>query len=595
MPRSNKGRSSRAVLLPAFLLCLGFGAVAAQHARLATWQRSEQLELAREHGRLTHTIRIEARRGDILDRKGRVLARSESGWWMTLTPDLLTESPAFWMEVSEVAGLPADQGIGLVRRKGKGVEWQEALDADQRARLIQIARKYRVDGIGFRPAGVRTYPAGSALAPLLGFLDRNRPASGVELGYDQYLRGKDGVEVGYVDSSGRTIPWLEDPTQSSPVENGADVMLTIDRDLQTFASERLAEACEFHSAWQGVVIVMETRTGNVRAMATWPTFDPNDPIPARQRALRGETASPEINPAVSVILEPGSTFKVFTIALGMETGVLTEQSVVSCRGSIPVANHTIHCALHGPQGHGQVTPERCVEVSCNVASATWGMRIGYKSWYSFLGRLGILNKPAVSLPGELQGRFNWQEYNKPLQVATLAFGQSINVTPLMLTSAFTVFANDGVMVRPRLVERIGTREQPFPPATRVFRAVSARSVLAMMKRVVEGEHGTGRALKIEGVEIAGKSGTAQKRDPKTGKMSRSLYVSSFVGYVPGNSPDYTVLVMIDSPTKNGYYGAAVAGPVFRAVAEYLLRTGGADAEGGDKSDAVQGISSRTGA
>jgi cell division protein FtsI/penicillin-binding protein 2 len=582
-------------LVPSLALCLGFGAIGAQHARLATWERAEHLELAREHGRLMHKITIEARRGDVLDRRERALARSESGWWMTLTPALLTESPAFWMEVSEVTGLPADQGIALARRKAPGVEWQEALDADQRRRLIQIARKYRVDGIGFRPAGVRTYPAGSALAPLLGFLDGSRPACGVELGYDRYLRGKDGVEVGYVDRSGRTLPWLEDPTQSSPAEDGADVVLTIDRDLQTFASERLSEACEFHGAWQGVVIVMETGTGNVRAMATWPTFDPSDPIPARQRALRGETASPEINPAVSVILEPGSTFKVFTIALGMETGALTEQSVVSCRGSIPVANHRIHCALHGTAGHGQVTPERCVEVSCNVAAATWGMRIGYKSWYAFLERLGILEKPAVSLPGELQGRFNWQEYNKPLQVATLSFGQSINVTPLMLASAFTVFGNDGVMVRPRLVERIGNQEQPFPPATRIFRHETARSVLAMMKRVVQGEHGTGRALKIEGVEIAGKSGTAQKRDPKTGKMSRSLYVSSFVGYVPGNSPDYTVLVMIDSPTKNGYYGAAVAGPVFRAVAEYLLRSGGARTEGGEEIGAVQGTGSRSGA
>lgn len=594
MRRSNSG-GARVRVLPALVLCLGFGAVGAQHMRLATWQRGEHLDVAAGYDRLTHRVTIEARRGDILDRGERVLARSESGWWMTLTPSLLTESPAFWVEVSEVTGMPAEQGIALARRGGSGVEWQEPLDDNQRARLIEVARRYRVDGVGFRPAGVRTYPAGSALAPLLGFLDGGKPASGVELGFEQFLRGRDGVEVGFVDRRGRTLPWLEDRAQSSPVEDGDSVVLTIDRDLQTFASERLAEACEFHGAWQGAVIVMETRTGNVRAMATWPTFDPTDPVPARQRALRGETASPEINPAVAVVLEPGSTFKVFTIALGMETGALTERSVVSCSGSIPVANHTIHCALHGSAGHGQVTPERCIEVSCNVAAATWGMKIGYKSWYGFIERFGILEQPNVSLPGELKGQFNRQEYNKQLQVATVAFGQSLNVTPLMLASAFTVFGNDGVMVRPRLVERIGDAEQPFPPATRVFRVDTAQAVLGMMKRVVEGEHGTGRALKIEGVEMAGKSGTAQKRDPETGQMSRSLYVSSFVGYVPGNSPDYTVLVMIDSPTKNGYYGAAVAGPVFRAVAEYLLRSTSSREQGGERSGAVQGTGSRPGA
>lgn len=563
--------------------------------RLAGWQRSEHLHLAATFDRLTHRISIEARRGDVLDRAGRVLARSEAGWWMTLTPSLLTESPAFWVEVSEVTGMPAEQGMSLARRKGSGVEWQEPLDDSQRARLIKIAQQYRVDGIGFRSAGVRTYPAGSAFAPLLGFLDKGKPVSGIELGYDQHLRGRDGVEVGFVDRAGRTLPWLEDSAQSSPAEDGATVVLTIDRNLQTFASERLAETCEYHGAWQGVVIVMETRTGNVRAMATWPTFDPTDPVPARQRALRGETASPEINPSVAVILEPGSTFKVFTIALGLETGAITEHSVVSCRGSIPVADHTIHCALHDASGHGQVKPERCIEVSCNVAAATWGMRIGSKAWYSFIEKLGILERPGVSLPGELKGRFNWQEYNKQLQVATLAFGQSINVTPLMLASAFTVFGNDGVMVRPRLVDRIGEVKQPFPPATQVFRPETAHSVLAMMKRVVEGEHGTGRALKMEGVEIAGKSGTAQKRDPKTGKMSRSLYVSSFVGYVPGNSPDYMILVMIDSPTKNGYYGAAVAGPVFRAVAEFLLRSPSTIEQEGERSGAIQRSSGRPGA
>ncbi|MER3412723.1 MAG: hypothetical protein C4341_00480 [Armatimonadota bacterium] len=595
MQRSNRRGSSRDVLLPALLLCFGFGAVAAQHLCLATCQRSMQLDLAADHDRLTHRITIEARRGDILDRGERALARSEPGWWMTLTPSLLTESPAFWVEVSEVTGMPAEQGIEMVRRKGSGVEWEEPLDDNQRARLIEIARRYRVDGVGFRPAGVRTYPGGSALAPLLGFLDGGKPACGIELGYDKYLRGKDGVEVGFVDRSGQAIPWLEDHAQSSPAEGGATVVVTIDRDLQTFASERLAEACELHGAWQGVVIVMESRTGNVRAMATWPTFDPTNPVPARQRALLGRNASPEINPAVAVILEPGSTFKVFTVALGLETGALTEKSVVSCRGSISVANHTIHCALHGSPGHGQVTPERCIEVSCNVAAATWGMKIGHKSWYNFIRRLGILDDPSVSLPGELKGRFNWQEYNKQLQVATLAFGQSLNVTPLMLASAFTAFSNNGVMVRPRLVERIGNVEQPYPPATRVFRAETARAVLKMMKRVVEGEHGTGRSLRIEGVEIAGKSGTAQKRDPETGKMSKSLYVSSFVGYVPGNSPDYTVLVMIDSPTKNGYYGAAVAGPVFRAVAEYLLKSSSSTGQGGERIGAVQGTGSRAGA
>ncbi|RMG24792.1 MAG: penicillin-binding protein 2, partial [Armatimonadetes bacterium] len=442
-----------------------------------------------------------------------------------------------------------------------------------RKRLLELCRTFRVDGIGFVPTGERTYPAGPSAATVIGFLKDGVPASGLEKGLEQALRGEDGVQVGFIDRNGSVIPWLRDEGLSREVQHGADVVLTLDRDLQAFASERLAEVCEYHGAWQGVAIVLESHTGNVRALATWPTFDPTDPLPALQRAQKGETASPEINPAVSVLLEPGSTFKSFTVALGLESGALTPNSSISCKGSIPVGSHVIHCALHGSPGHGTVDPARCIEVSCNVAAATWGMAIGKERWYDFLKRSGLLEKPDVGLPGALPGQFNWNEYDKRIQIATLGFGQSITVTPLQLASLFTAFANDGVAVHPRLIEKVGNSRVQVRPGVPLFRAETARTVLQMMKAVVQGEHGTGRALRIEGVEIAGKSGTAQKRDPKTGRMSNSLYVSSFVGYVSADSPEYTVLVMVDSPKKNGYYGAAVAGPVFRAIAEYLLKSG----------------------
>ncbi|GIV01394.1 MAG: penicillin-binding protein [Fimbriimonadales bacterium] len=551
----------------------GFLLAGAQHVRLASVLRADRLRIAEANDQLTHRDTIPAQRGTILDHNGSVLARTEEAYHVTITPKLLTDSRAFWVRASEVLGIPADQGIALARSGRGGLDFPEKIDRERRKRLLELCRTFRVDGIGFVPTGERTYPAGPSAATVIGFLKDGVPASGLEKGLNETLRGEDGVQVGFIDRNGSVIPWLRDEGLSREVQHGADVVLTLDRDLQAFASERLAEVCEYHGAWQGVAIVLESHTGNVRALATWPTFDPTDPLPALQRAQKGETASPEINPAVSVLLEPGSTFKSFTVALGLESGALTPNSSISCKGSIPVGSHVIHCALHGSPGHGAVDPARCIEVSCNVAAATWGMAIGKERWYDFLKRSGLLEKPDVGLPGALSGQFNWNEYDKRIQIATLGFGQSITVTPLQLASLFTAFANDGVAVHPRLIEKVGSSRVQVRPGVPLFRAETARTVLQMMKAVVQGEHGTGRALRIEGVEIAGKSGTAQKRDPKTGRMSNSLYVSSFVGYVSADSPEYTVLVMVDSPKKNGYYGAAVAGPVFRAIAEYLLKSG----------------------
>ncbi len=569
----SRKRGSAVPLLPLVLVGAGFLLAGAQHVRLASVLRADRLRIAEANDQLTHRDTIPAQRGTILDHNGSVLARTEEAYHVTITPKLLTDSRAFWVRASEVLGIPADQGIALARSGRGGLDFPEKIDRERRKRLLELCRTFRVDGIGFVPTGERTYPAGPSAATVIGFLKDGVPASGLEKGLNETLRGEDGVQVGFIDRNGSVIPWLRDEGLSREVQHGADVVLTLDRDLQAFASERLAEVCEYHGAWQGVAIVLESHTGNVRALATWPTFDPTDPLPALQRAQKGETASPEINPAVSVLLEPGSTFKSFTVALGLESGALTPNSSISCKGSIPVGSHVIHCALHGSPGHGAVDPARCIEVSCNVAAATWGMAIGKERWYDFLKRSGLLEKPDVGLPGALSGQFNWNEYDKRIQIATLGFGQSITVTPLQLASLFTAFANDGVAVHPRLIEKVGSSRVQVRPGVPLFRAETARTVLQMMKAVVQGEHGTGRALRIEGVEIAGKSGTAQKRDPKTGRMSNSLYVSSFVGYVSADSPEYTVLVMVDSPKKNGYYGAAVAGPVFRAIAEYLLKSG----------------------
>jgi cell division protein FtsI/penicillin-binding protein 2 len=377
------------------------------------------------------------------------------------------------------------------------------------------------------------------------------------------------------------LPWLDQGSKAAVA--GSNNELTIDSDLQVTAMNALEAACVRHKASNGTAIVMDPKTGDVLAMATYPNYNPDRVAEARRDAKAMGVSSPELNPATQLIFEPGSTFKVFTLALGLDTGAIAPDTTMQCTGTKAFSKTPMSCAGdHGGRAHGTVNPAKCMEVSCNLAAATWAVQMGFQEVTDMMKRLGLFELQKIGLPGERKAIVNWDDYNKVVQTANLGFGQAMGVTPIGLASAFTVFANDGIRTYPRLIKRIDGKEQPIRKSERVFSSSVSNDVLHMMEAVIQGDRGTGKRLRIPGYRLAGKTGTAQKLG--SSKLPGSQYVSNFIGYVPAEKPQAVVLVMVDEPQQGGYYGGVVAGPVFKDIAAKLLKdlrippsTGGADA------------------
>lgn len=560
--KSNLGGNSQ--LLPAILLLAGFLLVGVNQARVQVFGREKVLQNAEKVNRLFSRKTIVAQRGDIFARDGRLLARSENTQKLGLDPNRLPASPAFWGRVAEVAGLSSAELIDFVLNKGGAKVLDVSLTRQQVEELEKIKSYYGADGIWFEETGTRQYRLGQYAATLLGYVERGVGKAGIERTQNELLQGKNGVMVGMTDRTGNFLPWMTRAADSEPARDGASLGLTIDSDMQVLVSRALAEQCEHHKAEHGAAIVMDPHTGDILALATWPGYDPGRADEAQQELA----VSPQFNPALAMRFEPGSTFKIFTIALGLETGEVTEGETVNCAGSKQFANKLIRCAGdHGPKSHGVVTAAKCVEVSCNIAAATWGARLGFDKMSKMIHTLGLLDKQNVGVTPEIPGYLNENDWNKTLQCANLGFGQSLNVSPLGLASAFTVFANGGRRAHPRLISSIDGRQTPVKTGEQVFKPETAAKMMKMMQAVVQGEHGTGHKLTLPGYLLAGKTGTAQKLGSAEGG-----YVSSFVGYVPAESPRALVLVMVDNPRANGFYGAQVAGPVFKETAKFILKT-----------------------
>ena len=556
--------------LPPVFLALAFTVIVGNQLRVQWLGRSAILERAEQVDRLWAEDVIPAGRGDIHASDGRLLAQTVDA--MVLGIDgkgEFPDNPAFWAQLGAAAGVSGAELRDYAMRNGPANDFDFLLTREQARKVSEVRAKYGADGVWVTPVEKRDYPLGRYAAPLVGFLDSQGVGhAGLEQSLADILEGSDGEKRGITDSSGHFLPWLDQ--ESKDVVAGANIELTIIPELQVAAMNALAAACVKHKASHGSAIVLDPATGDIYALATWPTFDPSKVAEARRDAKAKGVASPELNPAVQLTFEPGSTFKVFTLALGLETGTIGFDSVVNCTGTKMFSKTAMSCAGdHGGRAHGAVNPAKCMEVSCNLAAATWAVQMGFEKYTNMMKSLGLFEKQNIGLPAERKAMIAWDDYNKTVQTANLGFGQAMNVTPIGLASAFTVFANDGVRSYPRLVKKIDGKEQPVRHSKRVFSKETAREVLHMMDAVVQGQRGTGKALRIPGYRLAGKTGTAQKLGSSI--LPGMQYVSNFIGYVPAEKPRAVVLVMIDEPQQGGYYGGVVAGPVFKDIAGHLIK------------------------
>lgn len=549
----------RIILLQGSLACAFMLAVVAQ-ARVHLFQRNQILELAEDSKRFTGDVVEEARRGSIYTADGKPLAQDDDTYLLRFSFASIPKSPAFLIELGGAAGIPAGELQQLAASGTKYVEWQDRIHADRADRIERVRRKWRVDGVSLARPGVRSYPMGEVAACLVGLVQNHGGVSGLELGKQKELAGTDGRIIGLRDRAGNFLPTRLSPDSKDRID-GSDIVLTIDSDLQTAATEAVKRAVETQKAHSGSAIVADPTTGEILAMANWPSFDPNR-LPRFTQEVKEATG---MNPCTMSALEPGSTFKVLTLAGVLDAGKWGEDQQSVCTGRITVEHSSFGCdKSHNNGVHGPLSPERAIAVSCNVTASRWAMSVGYEPFLIYLKRLGLLSRPNLGLPRESKGIFKRDKDTPTLQLALMGFGQAIGVTPVALANAFSMLGNHGVRMKPMLIKRIGDRTFQPTEAGQMVRPEVADRVLEYMESVFYDEHGTAKGLKIPGYRLAGKTGTAQKRGSGGG------HVSNFVGFVPAKSPKAVILVMVDDP-QGLYYGAAVAGPAFKEIAEAVIR------------------------
>ena len=427
---------------------------------------------------------------------------------------------------------------------------------------IERVKSLNIRGIGFVKENRRFYPNGELASHAVGFSGIDGTGlGGIELAHDAQIKGKTELVRAERDALGkRTLPMdfgFEDSLA------GNSVVLTIDKTIQYTAEKELAEAVRKSGAKGGTAIVMDPKSGEVLAMANYPQFNPNDLSSTYQATLK--------NSAIVDTYEPGSTFKVFLLAAALEEGVVTPEEKFNCeKGSLELAGKKIT----DTHKHGSLTVKEIMKFSSNIGSAKIGGKLGKERFYDYITSFGFGSPTGIELSGEGRGILRSMKTWSKLELATISFGQGISVTPIQMVTAFSAIANGGYLMKPYLVKDVLDRDgkaikrnQP-QIVKKVISGDTASKVTEMLRDAVA-EGGTGTEAALNGYDVAGKTGTAQKVSGGRG-YAENKHVASFIGFVPAESPELVVLVAIDEP-EGIQYGGIVAAPAFKAIAETSLR------------------------
>ncbi len=556
---SQRMNSDKRLIAVRYLTLAAFVVAIGSQARVHILGRGDILAKARDSKRFVVKTSEMARRGAIYTSDGRPLAQEDDSRVLVVDFRKVPRVSGFYMALGAATGIPASEFASLSRGQKKVVEWQKPFSITQANSIQDVKRKWQADGVGLRPAGNRSYSLSLAAANIIGTVQKGSAKLGIEQAFNRGLTGENGETVGMVDRYGQYLP-MRMGRETKAKQDGTPITLTIDSELQRIAYEAVTQAVKARKADQGTVVIMVPSTGDILACASYPSFDPSKPF---AKAKKGEFA-PGHSTAFMSSLEPGSTFKILTIAKAIDDGVVGAYENFNCPGSMKIGNRTIHCASHGgSSAHGTLDPEQAIARSCNVVSAQWALRIGRTPFMKYIEDLGLIGGSRLGLPGEAGGLLDKNDPAERLQLSNLGFGQSLNVTPVALASAFCMIGNNGVAVHPRLIDRIGDNKQAIVPGKQVLKPETTTSVLQFMRSVMDSDRGTGHSLRIAGYDLGGKTGTAQR-------IGTGGYVSNFVGFVPADKPKAVILVMIDNPKGKVYYGAQVAGPVFLKVCKSVI-------------------------
>src|SRR2546426_744491 len=542
-------------------LFIAFGLVVwmlAIGARLVQLQVNQHDDLtARAQNQQQGAIDTSPIRGQALDRHGRELARSVDTESFFADPRDLHNVELTARSIAAATGLDEAE---LAKRLSDAKESNKKFVWIVRRMEVSAANKLdalNLDGVYSRKEPKRYYPNDSLAAHVLGFVGTDEIGlSGVEQYYNEKIRGEGGKVFLERDRDQRAFESYE--VQPHP---GQTVVLTIDQTIQYRTEQALSAAVDRAHAKSGAAIVMDPRTGEILALANAPTFDPNQPA----------EVSPQerTNGALQNIYEPGSTFKIVAYSAAIEKGLVRPDDKIDCQmGQITVAGRLIH------DGHpyGVLTVADALAKSSNVGAIKLGLLVGNESMYEYVKRLGFGSRTGIDLAGESPGILRTLSRWQPSSIGSLAIGQEVGVTPLQMATAYSALANGGTLVKPHLLRELrapdGTVLFQAKPETRpALKPETTEALRGMFEGVTL--HGTAKKAQLDGYTAAGKTGTAQKVDPRTHAYSATKFIGSFVGFAPVKNPAVVIIVVIDEPLGS-YHGGDVAAPVFREIAEQIL-------------------------
>lgn len=512
---------------------------------------------------------IKAARGKLLDANGTVLATNKSVCTISVIHNQIEEPEKVIEMLVRELGIPEE----TARKRVEKVSSIERVKTNVAKETGDAVRAYGLSGVKVDEDYKRYYPYGTLASKVLGFTGAdNQGILGLEVKYDEYLQGTNGKILTLTDARGIEIENAGE-SRLEPV-NGYDLCLSLDRNIQMYCEQAAKKVCTKKSADSVSVIVMNPQNGELMAMVNYPEFDLNDPFTLAGDT--GETVSAEEkqnllnkmwrNQCISDTYEPGSTFKIITAAAALEEGVVKLDDTFYCPGYKIVEDRRIRCAR--TTGHGAETFETGIMNSCNPVFMELGERLGAENFAGYFKQFGLLSKTNIDLPGEAGTIMHKTENIGPVELATISFGQSFQITPIQLVTTVSSIINGGTRVTPHFGVSVqdadGNTVKTFSYETHenICTAETSETMRYLLEKVVS--EGTGKNAKIEGFSIGGKTATSQ-----TLPRSDHKYISSFLGFAPADNPQVLVLVVINNP-QGIYYGGTIAAPVAKEIFENIL-------------------------
>ncbi|MCM1376391.1 MAG: penicillin-binding transpeptidase domain-containing protein [Muribaculum sp.] len=568
MPEIHNKIAHRKKILIIFLGCsLVLVGLFARLVYLMIWEAEYYAEKATQLHERERSIK--AARGRILDRNGEVLADNRTVCTISVIHNQIEDPEAVITMLCRELELSED----YVRRRVEKYSSMERIKSNVDKSIGDRIREYEIPGVKVDEDYKRYYPYGELASKVLGFTGGdNQGIIGLEVIYEKYLQGTPGMILTMTDAKGIEVEAAGE-RRIEPV-SGSDLYISLDRNIQTYATQLAYQAMETKQAKGVSILVMNPQNGEIYAMVNVPEFDLNDPYALPEEA--GDNLSQEErqnllnqiwrNGCINDTYEPGSTFKIITAAAGLEQGVITTQSQFSCPGFIIVEDRKIRC--HKVGGHGGQDFTHCMMNSCNPALISVGLLLGVDTYYDYFSRFGLLTKTGVDLPGEAGTIMHNKDNMGLVELATVSFGQSFQITPIQLLTTASSIINGGRRITPhfgvKVVDSQGSQVQSL--AYPVTEGIVSEGTSATMREILEMvvKEGSGKNGQVEGYRVGGKTATSQTLPRGSGR-----YISSYIGFAPANDPQVIAIAIVNTP-QGVYYGGQVAAPIIRQLFENIL-------------------------